>query len=349
MTTFFSAALIWQMMLIVCISAVAAFFARKIIGYCRLSSKKPTLLTSFCDILYPASTQIIAAFGILIALQVLAQNNPFYVEKIIQVRSLLVVSILTWLSFKWKPKLEKVIVQNLKKKKIATDHVLISAIDKIITVLIIVIAGTMILDILGVPLHALLAFGGVSGIAISWAAKDVVANFFGGLMIFINRPFAIGNRICSPNKNFEGDVEHIGWYMTKLRNLDQRPLYIPNALITDAIIENVSRTYNRRIRTTIGVRYDDIDKIKSLREKIEMMLKEHPEIDQNKETMVHLVEFGPYSLNIMLSAYTTTPDFVTFLKIREEVYLSVADIITSCGADIAFPTQTLHVKKSDQS
>jgi MscS family membrane protein len=183
----------------------------------------------------------------------------------------------------------------------------------------------------------------VGALAVSWAAKDIVANFFGGLMIFINRPFARGEWIRSPNKNFEGVVEKIGWYMTQIRTFDRRPMFVPNQLFIDAILENPGRMYNRRIKFDLGIRYDDMAVLQAVREGIERMLKAHADIDHSQTLMVHFVEYGPYSLNINIYCFCRTTNWAEYRRVQEDVLLRVGQIVTDLGAEIAFPTQTLHL------
>ena len=100
---------------------------------------------------------------------------------------------------------------------------------------------------LGYSISGVLAFGGIGGIAVGFAAKDLLANFFGGLMIYLDRPFSVGDWIRSPDKNIEGTVEEIGWRLTRIRTFDKRPLYVPNSTFTQISVENPSRMLNRRI------------------------------------------------------------------------------------------------------
>ena len=102
------------------------------------------------------------------------------------------------------------------------------------------------------------------GIAVGFAAKDLLANFFGGLMVYLDRPFAIGDWIRSPDREIEGTVEEIGWRVTCIRTFDKRPIYVPNSVFTQVTVENPSRMLNRRIYETIGVRYDDAAKVRDI-------------------------------------------------------------------------------------
>ena len=115
----------------------------------------------------------------------------------------------------------------------------------------------MILQSLGVSVSGLLAFGGIGGIAVGFAARDLLANFLGGLSIYLDRPFTVGDWIRSPDREIEGTVEEIGWRMTRIRTFDQRPLYVPNSIFASVALENPSRMNNRRIYETLGIRYED--------------------------------------------------------------------------------------------
>ena len=106
----------------------------------------------------------------------------------------------------------------------------------------------------------MLTFGGVGGLIVGLAAKDLLSNFFGGMMIYFDRPFKVGDWIRSPDRQIEGTVERIGWRMTIIRTFDKRPLYVPNSVFSSIVVENPSRMLNRRINETFGLRYQDADK-----------------------------------------------------------------------------------------
>ncbi len=221
------------------------------------------------------------------------------------------------------------------------DKTTLRAISQVLRVAVIGIACLAILQTLGLPLSGILAFGGVGGIAIGFAAKDLLANFFGGLMIFLDRPFAIGDWIRSPDRNIEGTVEHIGWRLTRIRTFDKRPLFVPNSLFLTLSIENPSRMQNRRIKETIGLRYEDADKVAPILKQIEEMLKNHEEIDQTKITFVNLVHFNASSLDFLIYTFTKTTNWVRFQQVQQDVFLKTIEIIEKNGAACAFPTTTL--------
>ena len=162
-------------------------------------------------------------------------------------------------------------------------------------------------------------------------------------MIFLDRPFAVGDWIRSPDKEIEGTVEEIGWRQTRIRTFDQRPLYVPNATFATLTVENPQRMLNRRIYEIIGVRYDDIGVLKAVIDDIRDMLVNHEAIDTNRTLMVNLLSFGPSTLDIMIYTFTKTIVWTEFHTIKEDVLFRIAAIVESHGAEMAFPTQTLHI------
>lgn len=224
----------------------------------------------------------------------------------------------------------------------------VTAVCMLIRVLVIMMVALVVMQSLGIKMSALLAFGGASTLVVGLAAKDTLANFFGGFMIFVDRPFEVGDWVASPDRDIEGTVEHIGWRLTKIRAFDKRPLYVPNALFSTVVINNPSRMSNRRIKTTIGVRYDDANVIAPMLADVETCLRNNPELDMNQTMFVKLVEFGASSLNFLVYTFTKTTDWVKYQAIQQAVFLDIIAVIEKHGAECAFPTTTLEVPKGIQ-
>ena len=199
------------------------------------------------------------------------------------------------------------------------------------------------LQSLGFSVSGVLAFGGIGGIAVGFAAKDLLANFFGAMMIYFDRPFAVGDWIRSSDRNIEGTVEEIGWRLTRIRTFDKRPLYVPNSIFTQITVENPSRMTHRRIFETIGIRYDDVAKMDAITADVKAMLRAHPEIDEDQTLIVNFNQFGPSSLDFFVYTFTKTTQWIHYHEVKQDVLLKIAEIIDGHGAEIAFPTQTLHV------
>ncbi len=200
---------------------------------------------------------------------------------------------------------------------------------------------------LGFSISSLLTFGGVGGIVMGFAAKDMLSNIFGGLMIQMDKPFSTGDWIRS--SEFEGTVEKIGWRMTRIRTFSKNPVYIPNSIFASIPIETPSRMTNRRIKEVVGIRYDDIKQMPEIVADVESMLKTHKDIDKTQALRVYFNYFNASSIDFNIYAFTNTTGKGEYQKIKQEILLEVANIIDKHNAEIAFPTQTLHIQKTAES
>ncbi|GAB6070204.1 mechanosensitive ion channel family protein [Thiomicrorhabdus hydrogeniphila] len=223
------------------------------------------------------------------------------------------------------------------------DEVTVEAFAKIIKLLAFIVTILFFLNAFGVSLTGLLAFGGVGGIAIGFAAKDLLGNVFGGLMLYLDKPFTVGEWIRSSDKEIEGTVEKIGWRMTVVRTFDKRPLYIPNGIFANIAIENPSRMSNRRIKERMGIRYADVNKMREIIVDVRTMLREHDEIDSKQTLIVNFDSFGASSLDFFIYTFTKTTNWIKFHEVKQDVLLKVSDIVEAHGAEMAFPTRTLHI------
>ncbi len=223
------------------------------------------------------------------------------------------------------------------------DETTVSAIGKLLRVSVIITAILIAMQMFGFSISGVLAFGGIGGIAVGFAAKDLLANFFGGLMIYLDRPFSVGDWVRSPDREIEGTVEDIGWRLTRIRTFDKRPLYIPNSVFNNISLENPSRMLNRRIYETIGVRYDDIDTVDKITVDVKNMLQNHADIDTEQTLIVNFNRFGPSSLDFFVYTFTRTTNWIEYHRIKQDVLLRIAEIITRHDAEIAYPTSTIHL------
>ncbi len=221
------------------------------------------------------------------------------------------------------------------------DPTTLHALAKLTRLSVVISAVLVALPTLGIEITALLAFGGVGGIAVGFAAQDLLSNFFGGLMIYLDRPFAIGDWIRSPDREIEGTVESIGWRLTVVRTFDKRPLYVPNSVFAKLALENPSRMTNRRIHETIGIRYKDAAKMDQIVQDVHAMLRAHEEIDQDQTLIVNFNGYGKSSLDFFVYTFTKTTNWVKFHEIKQDVMLRIIRIVHEHQADFAFPTTTV--------
>ena len=259
------------------------------------------------------------------------------------IRDLGVIAAIAWFLLRFINKVQKNLIRYHSETGEELDHTTLDAISKLLRLSVMITAALVALQTMGYSISGVLAFGGIGGIAIGFAAKDLLANFFGGLMIYLDRPFAVGDWIRSPDREIEGTVENIGWRLTRIRTFDKRPLYIPNSVFTTIAVENPSRMSHRRIYETIGIRYDDADKMSVITDQVKQMLLNHPEIDTSQTMIVNFNKYAPSSMDFFIYTFTNTTDWVKYHEVKHDVLLKINDIIAAHGAEIAFPTSTLHI------
>ena len=275
---------------------------------------------------------------------VAADSQAAIFEAVGPIREMAVIILLAWFLVDFVKRAEQELLnREVPEEEDALDETTVYAIGKLLRLSVIITAALVLMQTLGYSISGILAFGGIGGIAIGFAAKDLLANFFGGLMIYLDRPFAVGDWVRSADRAIEGTVEHIGWRLTRIRTFDKRPLYVPNSIFTNITVENPSRMLNRRIYETIGLRYADSAQIEPIVNGVKNMLIEHDEIASDLTMIVNFNAYGPSSLDFFVYTFTKTTDWVHFHKVKQDVLLKILAIIDAHGADIAFPTSTVHV------
>lgn len=340
----------FEVSLVICVALLLSFTCNFILNaLCKKIQKTKSL---WKDVLIEAMRLPLMFFiwvgGIYLAsLLIQKQTNWDFHSVSVPARNLGMIALFAWFLFRLVKSSELKFKAVSERKGMPLDKTTAEAIGKILRVAIVI--GSLILGLqaIGMSVSGLLAFGGVGGIAVGFAAKDMLANFFGAFTLYMDRPFSVGDWIRSPDREMEGFVEHIGWRLTRIRTLDRRPLYIPNSLFSTITIENPSRMSHRRMKELIGIRYDDFDQIRPLLKELREMLKTHPEIDKNQTHGIYLDNFGPSALEISLYAFTKRTNWLHYREVREDIFLRTYAIIRSHGAEIAYPTSTIHLGKQD--
>ena len=332
-----------ELFVIVLLTVFGSYFVRRFIRTLKTRAEKTQSQwddTFFAALQGPARA-LVWVVGLTLALE--RASVGLDIEAIFApLRSALVIATLTWALIRFVDRVQQRMMHDPKSDDL--DLTTVEAIGRLIRITILITSGLIILQTLGFSVSGVLAFGGLGGIAVGFAAKDLLSNFFGGLMIFLDRPFGVGDWIRSPDRDIEGTVESLGWRLTTIRTFDKRPLYVPNATFLSIAVENPSRMSHRRIYETIGVRYDDADQIQAVVERVKKMLEQHPDIDSSQTLMVNFNQFGPSSLDFFIYCFTNTTVWTEYHVVKEDVLLKAHDLITELGAEVAFPTQTLHLQ-----
>jgi MscS family membrane protein len=339
-----------RVFLVVLSTLIANFIATRILT--RIDKQLEKTKTPWDNVLIHAAQKPIGVFiwlaGVTIAAEISGTEIDSKFSSLIHsIREVGVVIILTWFVLRCISESEKTLT-NSSKINANVDYTTASAISKLLRASVVITSALVVLQTLGFSISGVLAFGGIGGIAVGFAAKDLLANFFGGLMVYLDRPFAIGDWIRSPDQNIEGTVEHIGWRQTRIRTFEKRPLYVPNSTFSLISVENPSRMTHRRLNETIGVRYTDFSVLPTILADIKDMISKHEDIDSNQTYMVNFNQFGPSSLDFFIYAYTKTVDWRTFHNVKEDVLFKAMKIIESHNAEVAFPTHTVHMANNSK-
>ena len=198
----------------------------------------------------------------------------------------------------------------------------------------------MALNNSGYDVGALLAGVGIGGIAMAMAAKDFVANIFGGITVFIDRPFRVGDRVKV--SGIDGTVSEIGIRSTRLITLEGRTVTIPNNQFTNSVVENVTAEPSRKIRVQLGLTYDATpDDIQIALDTLQKIVEDHPHTEE--EITVWFSGFGDFSLNVNCHYFINKQGH--WAETPSEINMSILKEFNSKNLDFAFPTSTIILDK----
>jgi MscS family membrane protein len=222
------------------------------------------------------------------------------------------------------------------------SKLLMPILGKSIKVFIIVIAALTTAQYLGLPITSVIAGLGIGGIAIALAAQNTLSNVFGTVTILADRPFRVGDRVKVDSH--EGFIETIGLRSTRLRTLEGHLTVIPNKIMADSAIVNISARPNIRHLMTLNITYGtSAEKMKLAVETLREIYKNHP---LTHDAIVYWRDFGSHSLDILVVYWCKTTDFKEFLKSNEEINMEIKRRFEAAGIEFAFPTQTIHLESS---
>ncbi|MFH1532512.1 MAG: mechanosensitive ion channel family protein [Pseudomonadota bacterium] len=226
------------------------------------------------------------------------------------------------------------------------DDQVIPILRRTLKVFLILLGLAMFLQNMGYSVGSLLAGIGIGGAAIAFASKDTLANLFGAIVIFLDRPFEVGDWV--EIGDLEGTVEEVGLRTTRIRTFANSLITMPNANLTTTAINNWSKMQKRRIMLTIGVTYDTPpDKVAQAVQAIRDLIAGYDDFRQDF-WMVHFKGFGPSSQDILVYCFTTTTVWTEFMAAQERFLLDISRSLRALGVDFAFPTQTVHVASLPQ-
>ncbi|MFW5870077.1 MAG: mechanosensitive ion channel family protein, partial [Candidatus Sumerlaeota bacterium] len=223
------------------------------------------------------------------------------------------------------------------------DDDLVPLIHKTMKVAALIMGVVTLGGYVGGPFKGILAGVGLGGLAVALAARDTLANFFGYVVLFLDRPFAVGERI-EVNGVF-GDVEDVGLRSTKIRTLDHTLVSIPNSFVANESIENFTKRQSRKVDIVVGVTYDtNADQMEKFVEDLREIFENTEGVEANNWCL-GFTEFGGSSLDIQIRYYTTDIRLPGNISTRQRVNLAIMRKVEEHGLSIAFPTRTLYLQQ----
>jgi len=228
------------------------------------------------------------------------------------------------------------------------DDMVVPLVRKSLRITIVIIVSLFIVqNVSGQDITTLLAGLGVGGLAVALAAQDTIKNFFGSVMILLDKPFAAGDRVLIGGH--DGPVEEVGFRSTKIRTLDGHLVTIPNEKVAGDIVQNIgARPYIRRL-TNITITYDTPpEKVDRALEIIREILENHEGMDPEFPPRVFFNEFNSDSLNILMLYWYHPPDYWAYLAFSERVNLELLRRFNEEDIEFAFPTQTIYLANDDK-
>lgn len=280
-----------------------------------------------------------------------SDNYPLLAELIQPVLDVAAIALIAWFLFRLISKAKRSLTARANRERKEVDATAVDAISKLASAVVLVITTLLVMQSFGLPISALLALGGVGGIALGFAAQSLVANLLGGITIYASRPFKVGDHIIFPGTNRSGgyfgyqagEVQYIGWRATRILDWNGRPFYVPNARFNTETIINHSRMAYREVSEYVYLRLQDIDKIPAIVTDVNHMLEKHP--DMGDYLVFKFDGYGDYALKLYLYAYTagTITAYTEYMRVKQDLLLEIAAIVAQHSAKLAVPVSTVYL------
>lgn len=237
-----------------------------------------------------------------------------------------------------------VLLKKAEKTESKQDDQMINFAVEAIKIIILIFTVFVILgSVFNANIGSLVAGLGIGGLALALAAKESLENLLSSFIIFLDKPFVVGDFIMVGN--ISGTVEKVGFRSTRIRTLEKSFVTLPNRRMVDAELDNISLRTFTRARFIIGILYNTPgEKVKNIVSDIQKIIDENPYT--NQDGTVRFFEFGESSLNILVQYFVDTVDWKFYMKVREEINYEIAGIVKKHGSDFAFPTRTVILEKT---
>jgi MscS family membrane protein len=324
-------------------AVVSKIFAHVIIR--RLAARNnPVVNDLICEaVIRPLHVMVFSIGLFLSALPILESLPPAAFEIVFRVFLAVAAGSIAWAVFRLTTVLNHFLMELASRTDNNLDNLLVDLIRKAVKLTIAIVSTLFIgQSILGINITTLLAGAGVCGLALAFAAKDTVANFFGSVMIIVDKPFSVGDRIKI--ENVDGVVESVGFRSTRIRTLDGHLFTIPNSKVADAAVENISKRPYIKCAYSLGLAYDTPpEKVDRAVQILHEILDSHESFSKDMPPVICFDAFKDWSLNISVAVWHKTTDWNLSRKWLQEHNLAILKRFNEEGLEFAFPTNTSYL------
>ncbi|MEM1166338.1 MAG: mechanosensitive ion channel family protein [Planctomycetota bacterium] len=267
---------------------------------------------------------------------------PPTAEGIIQVATRTIATVAAvWGAFRVVDLIGEFLARRAAKTSSKIDDLLIPLVRKTAKIFVVAVGVVYIANALSIEIVPLLTGLGIGGLAVAFAAKDTIENFFGSIAVIADRPFEVGDWVNIDG--IDGTVEQLGLRSTRIRTFYNSLVTVPNSMLVRATVDNYGRRLYRRYKTTLNLTYDTSpDRMESFCEGIRELVRQHP-YTRKDYLLVYVNDFGPHSIDILVYIFFRVPDWTTELRERHRLILDIMRLAQTIGVEFAFPTQTLHM------
>jgi len=246
-----------------------------------------------------------------------------------------------WAAMRLVDELGRYFKEQAQRNQIPVEAPVIPLLQKSLKFFVAIVGSILVIQELGYPIASLLGGLGIGGLAVALAAQDTIANVFGSIIVFTDKPFKVGDWVKIGD--VEGFVETIGFRSTRIRTWPRTLVFIPNKTISNSQIENFSAMPIRRITFTLRIAYGArAEQIEALVEGIRRILSEHPGVDQGFH-LVNFTEFGEDGLGVYVYYFTKSTVWKEHMEVRQEVNLAIMRLADSLGLTLGVPERRVRV------
>lgn len=256
---------------------------------------------------------------------------------------LLVAVSLAWFGYRLVDVVAGYVVKSKDVQLTQFDDLLLPLLRTVLRTLVAVVVILFVMEWIGYTPRSVLGALGIGGVAIAFAAKDTLGNFFGSITVLFDRPFGIGDWVVIGS--VEGTVEHVGFRSTRIRTFYNSRVTIPNSVMATSGVDNYGERRFRRVKTMLSLTYDTPpEKIDAFCEGVRELIRLH-HYTRKDYYHVYLNQFAPSSLDVLLYMFFETPDWSTELRERHRFFIDILNLASKIGVEFAYPTQTLRLER----